>query len=206
MQEPENWEFIKWGFRDSAWVYIPNEEYSFILVSSRRDPFYSIILAAHGPVHEPTDAELAREAEIVNLQINYQNKRQLQNSLNQISATADNPSHWNRLSPEIKSDVITHYRKVLALREHEDFDGSGNIYKHIPTMPIHDTLEDMDGTPHSEVHLLLEEHTPLKCGDLITRKKTGDIIDEHTRSHYGETATVETVSYTHLTLPTICSV
>ena len=149
MQIPVEWEFIKWS-SDDAIVYIPSEGFHLFLVQTNQNPFYAAILAAHGPVHEPTDAQIAREAEITRQTSKLENKQKLRGTLRRISSSVDNPSHWNRLSPEIKSQMQTHYRELLRLRDHVDFDGSGRIDEHIPPIPTHDVLEDQDSTPHRE--------------------------------------------------------
>ena len=138
---PENWEFIKWSNYDEAYVYIENPRYVLSLIQPRQNPFYAAILAAHGPVHEPTDAQLAREAEIKKEQIKSRNLNHIRQELGIISASLDNPSHWNRLNPELKADGLSYYRKILVLREHQVMDGSSSIYHHIPPKPNYDILE-----------------------------------------------------------------
>ena len=151
---PKQWGFLKW-LRNDAIVYDSVENYSLSRVQPHMNPFYAAILAAYGPVHEPTEEELALEAKINRILISRRNKGVLQNSLTNVSQTADNPTHWNRLSPEIKSAMQTHYRGILRLRDHANFDGSGRIDEHIPPLPVHDVLEDQDSTPHREFAFLL---------------------------------------------------
>ena len=122
-----------------------------------------------------------------------ENRDAVLRSLHQVSQSVDNPSHWNRLSPEIKSQMQTHYREILKLRGHEDFDGDDYIapgYREddiFPPTPEHDVLEDQDSTPHRENAFLLPANTPLKRGDILVRLPT--TIDSHTRTHYGDKAT-----------------
>ena len=189
---PDNWEFIKWR-GDDAIVYVPNERFRLRSIHKRANPFYAAILAAHGPIHEPTPEQLAREAEIHRAGRKVANKQALTIALRGVSNFVDNPSHWGRLSPEIKSAMQTHYRELLKVREHEDFDGANHIDSFyggdaIPAMPKHDTLEDQDSTPHREYPFLLPANTPLMRGDVLARMSTKH--DKHTRAHYGAPATI----------------
>ena len=136
-------------------------------------------IAAAFPYHPITPEQQAEIDAAIRKETQERNKQHLFQSLRNVSQSVDNPTHWNRLSPEIKSAMQTYYRELLKIREHKDFSGAAHIHSDyggtgFPAMPIHDTLEDMDGTPHSEVHLLLEENTPLKCCLLYTSPSPRD--------------------------------
>ena len=190
---PEEWEFIKWDNRNQAFVLIPNNNYGasnyLTLVQPHQNPFYAAILAAHGPVHEPTEEELAREQEIE------KNRRKLQNAewLGAITKTfassVDNPSHWNRVNPERKAEYLAYYRNLLKLQEHEMYDGDDFIWNHYEQL-IPNVLEDMEGSPHRETNILIAENTPLFRGDILVRKTGDGAVDSHTRNFCGEHATV----------------
>ena len=117
---PEEWEFIKWGTYNEAYVYIENDYHSLTLVQPHQNPFYGVILAAHGPVHEPTEEELAREAVLQTKANRYRNIQGLRYLLGRFAYAVDNPSHWNRLNPERKAEYAAHYRNVVKLRNHKD--------------------------------------------------------------------------------------
>ena len=172
MQEPENWEFLYWSNENNVYVFVPADTLNqgLVVVTIRDEPFFSVVKAAH-PYHERTDAEYSRYLEIMKPVIIAENKRDLRRSINAVSQSVDNPTHWNRLAPEIKSQMQTHYREILKLREHETF-SSGNINTSMPTMPEADVLEDQDSTPHRENAFLLPAQTPLKRGDILVRLPT----------------------------------
>ena len=79
-------------------------------------------LAALFPYHPRTPEEQARLDAMKMARTHYENRTALTNALRGISGLVDNPSHWNRLAPEIKSAMQTHYREVLKIREHENFE------------------------------------------------------------------------------------
>ena len=152
MQEPENWEFLRWRDERTMEVSVNGRA---TLVQSHMKPFFDIVAAAHGPYHEPTEAELERIAQRRKKVNAGRNKSYLNESLRGVSSAVDNPSFWNRLSPKIKSDMLTYFRVLLELREHPNFDGSGRIESEITPPPYHDTLEDNNSTPHREFGLII---------------------------------------------------
>ena len=186
MQEQENWEFIRWISETSMMVLVNGSAW---VIQSNMTPFFDIVAAAHGPYHEPTEQELARLAELERERNARRNKGHLKESLQFVSHSVDNPSHWNRLSPDTKSAMLTYYRDILTLREHETFEGSGRIEEHLPTAPEYDSLANtFDSTPHRETPFLVSGSMSLKPGELLVRQPTK--VDKHTRNHIGEKATV----------------
>ena len=104
MQEPAEWEFMYWSNEYNVRVHIPTPDrpYQIVTVKHTNEPFYSIVKAAH-PYHPWTEAERARVNEVIKPIIAADNKRLLQDALRNVSGLVDNPSHWNRLSPEKNS-------------------------------------------------------------------------------------------------------
>ena len=197
METPTEWEFIKWGREDTAYVFISYsnllfyQDFQLTLVQPHQNPFYAAILAAHGPVHEPTPEQLAREAEIHAGAFRVKNLQRLQQSVYRVSATADNPSHWNRLNPERKAEILTHYRSVVKLRNHEDLDKRESILNLASVLPTIDFLEDPEGSPHRETNILIAANTTLFRGDILVQKTGDGAVDSHTRNFCGEHATVQ---------------
>ena len=174
MQIPENWEFIRWHTAKQALVWIPPTDDRVVnnltLIQPHQNPFYDVIFAAHGPIHEPTIEQMNRENQLYYSQKKYRNKIALIRSLAAISNAVDNPSHWNRLNPELKANVLGHHRKVLLLRVHQVMDGSEVITPYIPTLPEYDILDAENSTPHRETNLLIPENTTLFRGDILVYK------------------------------------
>ena len=133
MQEPEKWTFLSWAGNDAVLIHVPEDydPYAVRYVQRSSQPFFGIVEAAHGPYHEPTEEELARSGVLQTARIKSENKEDIKSELRKVSNSVDNPTHWNRLSPEIKSQMQTHYRELLRLRDHATFDGSGRIDEHI---------------------------------------------------------------------------
>ena len=107
-------------------VYISYSGSSDIYAISPGHKFFDEISAAF-PYHPITPEQQAMIDAELRARRKRKNKSAVLRGLQQVSQSVDNPSHWNRLSPEIKSATQTHYREILKLREHEDYDGDGFI-------------------------------------------------------------------------------
>ena len=116
MREPAEWEFLYWSSPTKVIVRVISEDDGFgtYRLTADRQPFFDIVKAAH-PYHEKTEAQTEREEELLRLLVIKENGDKLLSGLRRISGSVDNPSHWNRLAPEIKSRMQTHYRELLKL-------------------------------------------------------------------------------------------